>query len=111
MKKARSVSALQALLVIDYQSWRRSERNIVVEPATTAAFIAARRRTAIFGRGRTRRTAFAATRSTASAAPTTRTAAAAEHLHVASDDFGRVAVLAFLVLPLASAQAALNIDL
>src|SRR3982750_1936697 len=35
----------------------------------------------------------------------------AEHLHRVGDDLGRVAVLAFLVLPLARADAALDVDL
>src|SRR5882672_11166141 len=38
-------------------------------------------------------------------------AAAAQHLHVVRDDFGGVAVVALLVLPLAGAQASLDIDL
>src|SRR5882672_9315351 len=44
----------------------------------------------------------------------TRLAAAsarAEHLHRVGDDLGRVAVLPFLVLPFARAQASLDIDL
>src|SRR6266850_7506005 len=39
------------------------------------------------------------------------TGARAEHLHGVGDDLGRVAVLAFLVLPLPRAQAALDVDL
>src|SRR4051794_28901221 len=35
----------------------------------------------------------------------------AEHLHRVGDDLGRVAVLALLVLPLARADAALDVDL
>src|SRR6185436_20593558 len=37
--------------------------------------------------------------------------ARAEHLHAVAHDLGGVAVLAFLVLPLARAQAALDVDL
>src|ERR1700683_10693 len=45
--------------------------------------------------------------------PTARAAAPApaEHLHLVGADLGGVAVAAFLVLPLACAQSALNIDL
>src|SRR5690606_10660099 len=38
-------------------------------------------------------------------------ASPAEHLHLARDDLGGVAILAVLVLPLASAQRSLDVDL
>ena len=82
-----------------------SERNVVVE---------GRHRTA---RPQPRRgSAGAAARSgalaTAATHATARTAAApAEHLHLVGDDLGRVAVAAFLVLPLARAQRAFDVDL
>src|SRR6185312_10366478 len=53
----------------------------------------------------------AATAGTALTAACAATSAAAEHLHLATDDLGRVAVTAFLVLPLAGAQAALDVHL
>src|SRR6202158_6244243 len=37
--------------------------------------------------------------------------AAAEHLHAVGDDFGGVAILPFLVLPLSRLQASLDVDL
>ncbi len=36
---------------------------------------------------------------------------AAEHLHAVGDDFGRIALLAFLVLPFARAQRPFDVDL
>src|SRR5690606_15164868 len=60
-----------------------------------------RRRGALFGRGPCR---------TGLAAPG-RTASPPEHLHLAGDDLGRISVFAFLVLPLASSQAALDVNL
>jgi len=38
-------------------------------------------------------------------------AATAEHLHLVGDDLGRVAILAFLVLPLACLEPTLDVDL
>src|SRR6185437_10850879 len=60
--------------------------------------------------------ATAAPRATTATRPATSTAfapapAAPEHLHLAADDLGRVAVAALFVLPLARAQAAFDVDL
>src|SRR5262249_820969 len=55
---------------------------------------------------RTRRGARARARAAAAA-----TTAATEHLHVVTDDLGRIALVALLVLPLARAQAALDVHL
>src|SRR5690554_2378049 len=90
-----------------------SERNIVVEIAETATlgWLAA---------GRLRRGALLRTRrclvvATAGVLPTHRRVTArgtsAEHLHLVGADLGGVAVLAFLVLPLARLQTALDVDL
>src|SRR5579872_5915404 len=78
--------------------FKRLERDIVVE-----VFLSARRCRRFPGRRG------GAARAVAIAAATT--AAATEHLHVVRDDLGGIAVAAFLVLPLASTQSALNIDL
>src|SRR5262245_29052010 len=74
-----------------------SERNVVVR---TAAEIA---RDRVVGLGRDRRLV--------AAHPAAFTTAAAEHLDVARHDLGREALLSLLVLPLASADAALDVDL
>src|SRR5881392_3372158 len=47
----------------------------------------------------------------ASAAARPAAAPAPEHLHVVTDDLGRVALIPLLVLPLAGAQASLDVDL
>src|ERR1700722_5535469 len=83
-----------------------SERDIVVE------FITLRPRPTggslrVFGAWR----GLASSPHAATPASTARTAAPAEHLHLVGDDLGGVAVAAFLVLPFAGAQPALDIDL
>src|SRR5262249_37405184 len=40
-----------------------------------------------------------------------RTAPSPQHLHLVADNLGRIALVALLILPLASAQTALNVDL
>src|SRR6185437_6393374 len=76
--------------------------------ALAAARSAATARTGIVRHGLARhagRRPAASARSRAAAAP------AAEHLHLVANDLGGIALVALLVLPLAGAQAALNIDL
>src|SRR5690348_15990348 len=90
-----------------------SKRDIVVEVLPLAAAGPAattRARTGIFRHGLARhaaRGAAARPRRAGSAA----TAAAAQHLHLVAHDLGGEALVALLVLPLAGAQAALDIDL
>src|SRR5688572_17558610 len=88
------------------------EWNIVVE---VLARTAARRscRTLRFGAGRARRPrlATAACASAPTAVTTAFAALAVEHLHFIGHDLGAVAVLAFLVLPLAGSDAALDVHL
>src|SRR5579863_7451361 len=124
MKKARDGGLFAQATNIVRQTGFRLERNIVVhlvEPAAcrraraartarTAAAAATARRTAAshaataaLGRFAT---AVAAVVTTAAA----RTATAAEHLHLVSDNFRRVALLAVLALVLARAQAAFDIN-
>src|SRR5262245_63957917 len=93
-----------------------SERDVVVEIFPLAASGTARMR--VFGEriGTAAPTArashsLAGAAAAAGLAPHSSTAAAAEHLHLVADDFSGVALLALLVLPLASPQAALNVDL
>src|SRR5260221_8019740 len=86
-----------------------SERNIVFHVVEFAARLLRRRLrlSARLGLARLRRATLRAGVGTRLAAAF----AAAEHLHHVAADLGRVAVLAFLVLPFARAQAALDIDL
>src|SRR5581483_844962 len=81
---------------------RGSERDVVVEIILGRGC----RCGGGFGRGAGARRIVvdAAVRGTAAAAP-------AQHLHLVGDDLGGVAVLAFLVLPLAGLQASLDEDL
>src|SRR6185436_10439766 len=79
-----------------------SERNVVVHVVELAGRLL--RRGLRLRRARRRRFRALATRLAAALAP-------AEHLHHVAADLGRVAVLAVLVLPLARAQAALDVDL
>src|SRR5882724_4155169 len=112
--------------------WKRLERDVVVEIIPSATRRLPRVR--IFGeliasaarvraasspptgarsgaRSRPRSGPTRATAGAHSASATTSATAAAQHLHVVAHDLGGVALGALLVLPLASAQAALNIDL
>src|SRR5579885_3422356 len=89
---------------------KRLERNVVVEvfPFAAASPTAAARTGVI-----RHRLARRAARGSATGRRATRsaTAPAAEHLHLVADDLRGIALVALLVLPLAGAQAALNIDL
>src|SRR5262249_45285240 len=93
----------------------RSERDVVVRSAATAA-AAAEATTIVVGLG-WRRTVVARASTTAAAAAGARVRAAAssvttaEELHVVGDDLGGVAILAFLVLVLASLDPALDVHL
>src|SRR5262249_59401594 len=86
-----------------YRAARFLERNIVVHVVELARGLL--RRLAL-ARGDRRLFVVAAAR-----ARVAHSRAAAEHLHALGDDLGRVALLAFLVLPLARAQRPLDIDL
>src|SRR5690606_25975563 len=86
-----------------------SERNVVVE---VSAALVRRRRTLVVVVGGLLLAAAATTATTVVAAATTHAAATAvEHLHLVGDDLGGVAVVTLLVLPLARAQAAFDVDL
>src|SRR5262245_6292238 len=97
------------------------ERNVVVElaAALVAAAATTTRRTLVVVVRRAGLAATTAAARTAAATTTVVTAAAAahaataavEHLHFVGDDFRGVAVLALLVLPLARAQRAFDVDL
>jgi hypothetical protein len=81
---------------------QQSERNVVLEIVEAATC-------RLCGRSRTAATADAATgiprRSLAHAL------AATQHLHAVAANLGRIAVLAFLVLPLAGTDGTLDVDL
>src|SRR6185437_1468387 len=91
----------------------RLERDVVVEVfalATAASPAAANGGTGVLRHGLARHAAGSSAaarcrRSCSTAAP------AAEHLHLIADDLGGIALVALLVLPLARAEAPLNIDL
>ena len=85
-------------------SRRGLERNVVVHLVERAAFA----RRGAFARRRRRRAVRRAAGSRAIGSGPA--AAAAEQLHAVGDDLGRVALLAFLVLPLARADAAFDVD-
>src|SRR5687768_2464896 len=89
-----------------FRSEQRSERNVVVHlverPAALLALLGLAAATRA-GRGRLARHGLRPAAATAAAA-------AAQHLHAVRDDLGGVLVLAFLVLPLAGADAALDVD-
>src|SRR5204862_3994337 len=79
-----------------------SERNVVFHVVELAGRLLRRRRGGLrFGRSL----------SDGFATRLSGTGARAEHLHRLGNDLGAVAVLAFLVLPLARAQASLDVDL
>src|SRR5215467_4423705 len=86
-----------------YRAAGHSERNIVVHVVELARGLLGG---LAFTRGDRRLVVVAAAR-----ARVAHPRAAAEHLHALGDDLGRVALLAFLVLPLARAQRALDVDL
>src|SRR5262249_9927 len=86
-----------------YRAARFLERNIVVHVVELARGLL--RRLAL-ARGDRRLVVVAAAR-----ARVAHPRAAAEHLHALGDDLGGVALLAFLVLPLARAQRSLDVDL
>src|ERR1700733_12485124 len=91
------------------QTARSSERDVVVEflaAATAGLFREGRRRRRAAAGSAAARLPACARGSAAPAAP-----AAAEHLQLVADDLGRVAVIALLVLPLAGAQAPLDVHL
>src|SRR5437016_12694949 len=88
----------------------RSERDIVVEvvafPATPAG--------GLLGKGRGPAAGPAAGRALGGAAHGSRArpaTATAEHLQIVADDLGRIALVSLLILPLARAQAPLDVDL
>src|SRR5215831_5946397 len=89
--------------VSDFTAPRASERNIVVHVVELAGGLL--RRLAL-ARGDRRLVVASAARSRVA-----HPGAAAEHLHALGDDLGRVTLLAFLVLPLARAQRAFDVDL
>src|SRR3990170_3433614 len=97
---------------------RTLEGNVVVELAATLVRAASGGRTALIEIVRWGRrlpagaTPAATTTKVGTAASATNAAAAAvEHLHFVGDDFGGVAVVALLVLPLARAQRAFDVHL
>src|SRR5688572_25845376 len=83
----------------------RSERDVVVE---FAAGLTSRDWLAL---GRTARARLAARIRACTSGGATIACATPKHLHLVRVDLGRVAIAAFLVLPLARAQLALDIDL
>src|SRR5438270_1207937 len=88
----------------------RSERDIVVEVVAFPAAPAG----GLLGKGRGAAAGPAAGRALGGAAHGSRprpAAATAEHLQIVADDLGRIALVSLLILPLARAQAPLDVDL
>src|SRR5437868_13904763 len=88
----------------------RSDRDVVVEVVALPAAPAG----GLLGKGRGPAAGPAAGRALGGAAHGSRArpaAATAEHLQIVADDLGRIAVVSLLILPLARAQAPLDVDL